>query len=61
MEKPTKPKLDEVKRYLWEEKFHFDSDQEKGDRTLKCPSCGMDDFAHADGVCELDVWRKIIS
>lgn len=51
---------DEVNKYLEEERLNNDTDGEKGDRTLKCPSCGMDNFAHADGICELDIPRNLI-
>lgn len=51
----------EVEKYLAEEQLNFETNGENGDKTLKCPSCRMVDFVHADGICELDCWRIILS
>ena len=47
-----------VNKYLEEEKLNEDTGGVKGNRKLKCPSCGLDNFVHADGICELDIPRK---
>lgn len=51
--------VEEVKKYLSENKIHEESDMEKGDKTLKCPSCGMINFAHSSN-CELNIGRFIL-
>ena len=50
---------DKVKKYLFEERLHIETEGEKGNITLKCPSCGMINFVHAGGICELENWKKI--
>ena len=52
-------KEETIKKYLCEEKINFESDGEKGDATLKCPSCGLDNFAHSSN-CELEINRIIV-
>ncbi len=54
-------RTNELLKKVMEEKLNEDIDRERGDKTLKYPSCGMDDFVHVGDICELDVWRKIIS
>ena len=52
--------MSKIKEYLSEEKLNFETCGDQGDKTLKCPSCEMDNFVHAGGVCELDIWKKLI-
>ena len=53
--------IDKVKKYLSEEKIDEESGMERGEKTLKCPSCGMTNFVHAGGQCGLGIWRFILT
>jgi hypothetical protein len=50
---------DKTKEYIREEKIYIESDGERGDKTLKCPSCGMDNFVHSSS-CELEINKFIL-
>jgi hypothetical protein len=50
---------DKTKEYIREEKIYIESDGERGDKTLKCSSCGMDNFVHSSS-CELEINKFIL-
>ncbi|MFA4995635.1 MAG: hypothetical protein WC536_00645 [Patescibacteria group bacterium] len=49
----------EYEDYLHEESLDFQTNGERGDSTLKCPSCGMIDFVHTNK-CELSNIKKLL-
>lgn len=57
----NKMKIEGLKKYLREEKSNIQTDGEKDNKTLKCPLCGMTDFVHAGGGCELDMLCLILN
>ena len=50
---------DKIKKYIHEEIVYYETSGEKGDTTLKCPCCGMDNFVHSSN-CELEINRFIL-